>query len=78
MVKEATRDTWTICIHGSTRWTTSRFGMVQTSQIGQRIEHAVHFDFVTTNNEVEYKGFLIEVRIANAISDAKVKFYIDP
>lgn len=37
------------------------------SPTGIRIEHVVHFGFTTTNNEAEYKSFLVGAKMTTVL-----------
>lgn len=75
--KESPKEAWMIHVDRSTRRNTSRVGMVLINQGGQRIEHAVHFSFATTNNVVEYEALLAGIRTTDTIGVTKIKIHTD-
>lgn len=40
-----------------------------------KIEHAIHFGFVTANNEVGYKVFLVGTKMATALDATTIKIH---
>jgi probable phosphoglycerate mutase len=42
-------------------------GFILTSPTGDQFKHAIHLNFLTTNNIVEYEGLLIGIRAAVAL-----------
>lgn len=42
-----------------------------------KIEHAVHFNFKTNNNEAEYKALLARIRIAKNLGLSEIEIFID-
>lgn len=52
-------------------------GVLLRSPVGLRIEHAVHFKFTITNNEVEYEAFLEKTRMVTTLSTAMIKIHMD-
>lgn len=51
--KSTQEESWNIFVDGSKSKPGSKTSAIFLSQTGQRIEHAMHFDFAITNNRVE-------------------------
>ena len=65
LTNEAER--WTIQTNGSSAQKRGGVGVVITAHDGEILKYGVQLRFPATNNEVEYKGILMGLRLGKAI-----------
>ena len=47
-------------------------GLQLKAPIGERIEQVIRLDFLTSNNEIEYKAILAGINLAKSVSSKKL------
>ena len=65
-------EAWILYVDGSSSRTCSGAGLLIMSPNGARLEHAVRFNFMATNNEAEYEALLLGLGICLASGSKKV------
>ena len=64
---------WTLNMDGASRQMGAELGLQLKAPTGEIIEQAICFDFLASNNEVEYKAFIAEIDLAIFVSSKKKK-----
>ncbi|KAI3465746.1 hypothetical protein Pfo_022409 [Paulownia fortunei] len=79
MANEATSSlpTWTLYIDGLSMLIGSGAKIVIESPQGDKFEYALKFEFLTSNNEVEYEALLAGLKLAFAVGVRKLTIYSD-
>ncbi|KAI3469063.1 hypothetical protein Pfo_025726 [Paulownia fortunei] len=66
---------WTLYVNGSSTSTGNGAGIVIESPQGDMFEYALKFEFLTSNNEVEYEVLLAGLKLAFAVGARKLAIY---
>lgn len=57
------KESWELQVDGSTTKAGSGVGLVIILSVGDKMEYAVNFDFLVSNNEAEYEALILSLQI---------------
>jgi hypothetical protein len=75
--QEKSEEKWEVSIDGSSVKGARGVGIVFKMSEGHLLKHAVRLQYLTTNNEVEYKALLIGLRVAKVLGTTTLKVQSD-
>lgn len=76
-IEEEVVETWKMKVDGAAGKNGCGVGIILQGPEELRLEHAIHFDFRPTNNEVEYEALLAGLELANEIGVRKLEVFTD-
>ena len=68
---------WTIQIDGSSTWKRGGVGVIIIIPKGETLKYGVQLTFPATNNEAEYEGILMGLRVGKALGAKNLLFQSD-
>ena len=77
VVAPTTDEYWVLHVDGSLNITGAEAGLILTSPKGVVVEYALHFDFLTSNNEAEYEALIADLRMAKEIGIQHLRVHSD-
>ncbi|XP_061341625.1 uncharacterized protein LOC133287940 [Gastrolobium bilobum] len=74
---EENEDLWTIYVDGSSNSKGSGAGVIVESPEGESVEHSLHLEFLTSNNQAEYEAFIAGIVKAKEHGARRIKIMSD-
>ena len=68
---------WTLHVDGSLHSAGSGAGLILNGPKGDVVGYALHFNFLTTNNEAEYEALIASVKVARDVGARYLKVFSD-